>query len=293
MKYSSVKDSGRLLAAWNVTESTLFARNVNVDGSNVIVKHGAFQAGFTMIELLVVMAITSILAALLLFSVVGTKRYAMRTACLNNLRQINLGTRMYSDDSNDLTPAGSQGTTNPPWIAYKELMKNYIGLHGSSSPQDKLFACPADTFYYSWVHGYVAESHHNQAIFDFSSYTFNSMNLAKMPTNSPDGKVFKSSFPGVGGRKLSSIPHPSRTILIAESPAFYPYSWHEPKPYQPGGPQPKGIALFNNARDVISFADGHVAYIKMYWGNNITTNGGFMTCFYDPPTGYDYQWSGN
>jgi prepilin-type N-terminal cleavage/methylation domain-containing protein/prepilin-type processing-associated H-X9-DG protein len=248
--------------------------------------------GFTLVELLVVVAIIAILAALLLPVLSGAKRYARRTTCLNNLRQINLGTRMYCDDSNDVTPANNGGATNAPWIAYKELMKNYVGLHGTSSRQDRLFACPADTFYYDWVRGYVAESHHDQSTFDYSSYTFNSMNLAVLPTNIKISGGTNINWPGVGGRKLSSIKHPSRTVLIAESPAFYPYSWHEPKPYQPGGLQPHEIALFNDAKNMVSFADGHVAYIKIYWGN-IVTNGGFMACFYNPPASYDYQWSGD
>ena len=232
---------------------------------------------FTLIEMLVVVAIIAILFALLLPVLSKAKASAKRTTCLNNLRQINLGTRLYCDDSNDVTPGSVGASTNAPWIAYKELMKQYVGLHGTSSRQDRLFACPADKFYYDWVRGYVSESHHDQSRFDYSSYTFNSMNLAVMDdTNFIPVKPIQ--WPGIGGRKLSSIKHPSRTIMIAESPAFYPYSWHEPKPYQPGGVQPHGIALFNDAKNMVSFADGHVAYIRIYWGN-IITNGGFMACY--------------
>jgi hypothetical protein len=65
------------------------------------------------------------------------------------------------------------------------------------------------------------------------------------------------------------------------------------KPAQPGGVEPhNSVALFNNAMDMVSFVDGHVAYTKIYWGN-VITNGGFMACYYDPPASYDYQWSGN
>jgi prepilin-type N-terminal cleavage/methylation domain-containing protein len=91
---------------------------------------------FTLIELLVVIAVIAILAALLL-PVLGTAEAKVkRTTCLNNLRQINLGVRMYCDDSNDKTPAVQYtgGMTNIPWIAYKELMKNYVGLKTKSFP---------------------------------------------------------------------------------------------------------------------------------------------------------------
>jgi prepilin-type N-terminal cleavage/methylation domain-containing protein len=159
--------------------------------------------GFSLPELLVVIAIIGILAALLLSVLVKAKANAKRATCLNNLHQINLGTRMYCDDSNDRTPGVVNGQTNPPWIAYKELMKEYVGLHGTSSNQDRLFACPADTFYYDWVRGYVAESHHAQPHYDYSSYTFNAMNLTRLPTNMTPIRPIR--WLGVGGRSLSSI----------------------------------------------------------------------------------------
>ena len=105
------------------------------------------ETGFTLIELLVVIAIIAIIAALLLPILSSAKAKAQRTVCINNLRQINLGVRMYSDDSNDASP--SPGGTNfrtafTGYTGYKELMKHYVGLNGSSSRQDRLFACPAD-----------------------------------------------------------------------------------------------------------------------------------------------------
>jgi len=59
---------------------------------------------FTLIELLVVLAVIAILTALLLPVLGSAREKARRAVCLNNLRQIEQGVRMYSDDSNDLTP---------------------------------------------------------------------------------------------------------------------------------------------------------------------------------------------
>jgi hypothetical protein len=39
--------------------------------------------------------------------------------------------------------------------------------------------------------------------------------------------------------------------------------------------------------DVLSFVDGHAQYCKMYW------DGSRAACMYDPPEGFDYQWSAN
>jgi hypothetical protein len=52
---------------------------------------------------------------------------------------------------------------------------------------------------------------------------------------------------------------------------------------------PPGLCEFNNAKDVVSSVDGHVSYIPIYWNTNYVMN----TCEYGPPSGYDYQWSGD
>jgi prepilin-type N-terminal cleavage/methylation domain-containing protein len=99
------------------------------------------SAGFTLVEMLVVIAVIAILAALLLPAASAAKRKAQRTACINNLRQINAGVRMYSEDSHDASPSpGVAGLTStnivPLYAGYKALMKNYVGLSGASSSQD-------------------------------------------------------------------------------------------------------------------------------------------------------------
>ena len=255
------------------------------------------KAGFTLIELLVVIGIIAILAALLLGTISAIQGKARRSNCLNNLRQINMGVRMYSDDANDKSPGRAAGVKYI-FAGYKELMKNYVGLNGTSSKRDRLFACPADVYYYDYCfgkrnpagpwEGYVPESWCAESNSDFTSYVFNAGNLWGRRRS-------EVSLPGIADAPLSSIKHPSRTVLVTEAPALFPFSWHRPKrPLYLFARENCPSAIFNNAMNMVSFVDGHVSYTKIYWNNALPADHVFRpACSYDPPDGYDYQWTGN
>lgn len=236
--------------------------------------------GFTLMELLVVIAIIAIIAALLVPVLGAAKERARRITCTSNLQQVNLGIRLYSDDANDISPFAQ--TTNRMVNYYKTLVQSYVGLKGPSSPQDKLFACPADTFRYWTSSGAVVFSptgRHESSNANFSSYAFNGINKEK--TNS---SVNGSSL-GIAGQKLSAVKHPDKTVLVTEHSSFFPYSWHQPK---------KPISdpnscCFNDAMNMVSFVDGHVSYLKTYWNGQALS----LAMSYNPPAGYDYQWSGD
>ena len=231
--------------------------------------------GFTLLELLVTVAIIAILAALLLPALGRAKAKAQRPVCMNNLRQISLGVRMYADDSSDAFPPPKHNFPPDAFTAYTKRMKSYLGMTGASAERAKLFACPADTFYWNYdAQAFVSQSLHSQAMFYYSSYAFNGGNFA--------AGTLPPRWPGIAGRKLSSIKEPVKTVLVLEVPALLPYSWHEPV----------GTSHCNNAKDMVGFVDGHVSFTKMYW-DSATTNGHIEAWQYDPPAGYDYKWSGD
>lgn len=236
--------------------------------------------------MLVVIAVIAMLAALLLPAVSAAKRKARRIACTNNLRQINLGIRMYSDDSNDASPSPGSAASPTNFVmlysAYRQLMKNYVSVNGSSSPQDKLFACPADTFYPNHIFtddnaptAYVQQCLHETSYVDFSSYSFNGGD-GRTEAIGTNGVTI--TRPGLGNVKLNAVKHPGITVLIAEASAFAPWSWHEPS----------HRLIFNDAKNVVSFVDGHVSYIKIF-KDDAPRKG--LAIFYNPPASYDYQWT--
>jgi prepilin-type N-terminal cleavage/methylation domain-containing protein len=260
---------------------------------SLLISRNCRQA-FTMVELLVVIAVIGILAAMLLPALSGAKAKARRTTCLNNLRQINLGLRTYCDDSNDASPStGGARFGTQSWSTYRKLMSSYVGVTREPSSRDKLFACPADTFHLkttkvgAFLYRLSTEqaSLHEQAQFDYSSYGFNGGTATR-------SFAFQAT-PGIGDRKLSLVRDPSRTALLVEASAFYPYSWHQPKPTPGAQMVDGGGAIFNNARNMVSYVDGHVNYIKIYWNTNSANGVNGLAMLYDPPAGYDYKWSGD
>ena len=182
------------------------------------------KTAFTLIELLVVIAIIGILAALLLPVLSRAKAQGQRVGCTSNLKQINLAVQLYAEDNRDMLPCVTNTVTdgfytNSFEVVYKSLVKGYAGYKGPSSPQNKLFACPADTYFYNEFLVPVNDALHNQVYSDYSSYAYNGAGGTVTP---PPVLPDQTLFPGLYGWKLGAVVQPSLTALITENPAFYP-----------------------------------------------------------------------
>jgi prepilin-type N-terminal cleavage/methylation domain-containing protein len=236
-------------------------------------------AGFTLVEVLVVIAVMALLAALLLPALGAARNKAKRTTCSNNLKQISVGIFLYADAHADTLPSIALTNGMPwsyRWRFFKELTKSYDGLTGPSSAADTLFACPADTFYYS-NSGSSPLQHtpmHADPWADYSSYWFSRLNLERSPST---GRLCD----GIAGRRISSIRNPTRVLMVADQPACFAYSWHKPQALTDPGPN-----RMNNSLNMVGFVDGHVGYTRIYWDRARKVE----PCFYEPPAGYEYQW---
>ena len=71
------------------------------------------KRGFTLIELLVVVAVVAILAGLLLPTLGRARDRAYAAACLNHLKQLQLGWTLYANDHNDWLPPSEMNASVP------------------------------------------------------------------------------------------------------------------------------------------------------------------------------------
>ncbi|MBL9127243.1 MAG: prepilin-type N-terminal cleavage/methylation domain-containing protein [Verrucomicrobiales bacterium] len=111
----------------------------------------SFRA-FTLVELLVVVAILSILASLLLPALAGAKERARGIACVNNLRQTGIALQVYAGDHDDrLVPAEYNVANGAPHEeGWATLLVNGGYLDGprkdsrdTPSTGRSVFRCPA------------------------------------------------------------------------------------------------------------------------------------------------------
>lgn len=103
------------------------------------------RRGFTLLELLVVVAIIGTVMAILLPALNKVRSQAKRTMCASNLKQVGVGLRSYLSESKDRLPYASfmpslgpfpLSTKNPIYIA--EILETHVG------DEPRVFRCPLD-----------------------------------------------------------------------------------------------------------------------------------------------------
>lgn len=212
--------------------------------------------GFTMIELLTVIAIIGILAALLLPAVSSARERAKRTACASNLKQIGAAIMLYAGDYQNHVP--------PAYVsdAFGNNVNWAVLLTNGSYATAKVFQCPDDK------------------LVNAQRKTAGIRSYAMVVADSDPDKDYWIA----GSRLTCTYLNNSETALVAEYysdtilPTFLASGWefvtgltndgaNPPAPITLTGPQGKFPPLskhepkFANAGNFL-FLDAHVEYIE-------------------------------
>ena len=215
------------------------------------------SAAFSLVELLVVIAVVAILAALLLPALNRSREKAKEARCTSNLKQIYSGFLLYQSDNDGRFPAGFRWNnqilenascfggkdgwdTNMPPAKFRPLFP-YLGA-------SHVFECPADVG------------------FDFT----NKNGIVIAPSMfSACGFSYDYSVGGLAGKKMSSVKSPTEYLLMYERPAFSGNHDSPNKVYWHRARKP-GTATGQDAGDSdkdrgprvspILYVDGHVTF---------------------------------
>ena len=223
---------------------------------------------FTLVELLIVIAVVALLAALLFPVFSRVRENARATSCLSNMRQLGSALTLYTQDFDETFPMSRfpdashplSGCTssNPAYQPEDKLQGSSYNWRRAIIPYVKnlaVFACPSNA--YAWRQG---GDESNPAYPPASalpaSYAFN-------------GSFFHEAVPAcwygeslVRPRSLPEITAPADLILLLESRWEHPDlgGWFLPR-RSPGGGQEGAYTSHNQACNW-AFADGHVKRLR-------------------------------
>jgi prepilin-type processing-associated H-X9-DG protein len=113
---------------------------------------------FTVLELLVVIGIIVILAALLLPVLSRAKTKARNITCVNQLKQLGVAARLYADDNGGRLPVAEPLPSNPsdpqhPLPRISVVLAPYVSKVAGNNVSAPIFKCPADNDWFFEAEG--------------------------------------------------------------------------------------------------------------------------------------------
>lgn len=282
---------------------------------------------FTLIELLIVIAILSILSALLLPSLQQARWAAKKAACINNIRQLTLASLTYADEhagympllDNQYAPDNHPGWAAMlmPYLGYKGTGQSYLAdnfNHGSLEIRNgwtyktfwdtttkgggNVWYCPATrevtglALGNAGPQGMRAGYSNPSTIVGPSCFGDYSFNAYIGGVKNADGTL-SSSFPPHPIQSLTQT-SPGKIVLWGDSDlgSFQRVSYRHPGGSRPGQARDgmTGQVWVPNQQAVMSFLDGHVESGTPLTG--FTWVGGNMSDFWNHLAGNEKQTPG-
>jgi prepilin-type N-terminal cleavage/methylation domain-containing protein len=198
-------------------------------------RNGAMQLkiarGFTLIELLVVIAIIGILASMLLPSLSSAKERGREAQCINNLRQVGMGTQMLWDDNEFKMIRASGGVDAKPGClterygtARQRNLWPYLGI-------SEVFKCGMDRGMINADCPDHPETTLLPTVFGARGFSYE-QNLGE-PVGLRKPYTVRPTAGSIVGKIESWIPEPTRFIMWYEPPAVPQVCHHSTEHFRP------------------------------------------------------------
>jgi len=122
---------------------------------------------FTLVELLIVIAIIAILAGMLLPALKNARDMAKSSTCVNNLKQIGVFVNFYASDYDDYILPSQNSVGYLWWLVLENLYNPRFSYPGNTSGTSQVFHCPAQPltdYTFSCISGSVNNYSYNTNI---------------------------------------------------------------------------------------------------------------------------------